>query len=380
MRRALIALFALVLTVPAAALRAQAPAHAIPFQLVLDRQIVFPIVIDRKPAEAWLDSGASATVVDAGFAKQLGLELGPPIKAHGVAGEVMDVHLAKADLAAGDLAMPARRVVVMDLSPVQRRVARPVQVLLGRDVFDQAVVDIDFEGRRITLIPRDGFVPPAAPPLPLNRSGDLKSVPIRVAGVDMAAILDLGNSGGLLIDQEFAAHYQLLDGRRQSTTLGVGADGAREEIQSTVDQLELAGLRLDGVPTTAAANLSSKAPANIGLQVLSRFHLVVDFAGERIWLTPYADARTRVFRKNRAGLSLAPDGGRLVVDHVARGSPAERGGWKAGEAVVAIDGKPVPPGFAGEEAAQFIYRPAGGTVMLTMADGRRRTLTLADYY
>jgi hypothetical protein len=144
----------------------------------------------------------------------------------------------------------------------------------------------------------------------------------------MPAILDLGNAGGLLLDRDFADHYRLLAGRKLSTELGVGADGPRVEIQASLDGVALGGLRLNGVPAVATAGLSSRAPANVGLQLLSRFHLVIDFAGDRIWMTPYADAATRPFRKNRTGLMLTPDGaGKLVVDHVAKGSPAEAGGW-----------------------------------------------------
>src|SRR6185437_14370939 len=97
--------------------------------------------------------------------------------------------------------------------------------------------------------PRDAFIAPPAAPLPLKRSGDLRSVPITVAGVEMAAILDLGNAGGLLIDKEFADHYGLLDGRRLSTTLGVGADGPREELQTALDRVAVDGVSLAGVPT-----------------------------------------------------------------------------------------------------------------------------------
>ncbi len=379
MRAAVFALIALGLAAPAVA-EAEVTAHVVPFEYVLERQIVFPITINGKPAEAWLDSGAGASVVDAAFAKQIGLSLGTPIKAHGVAGEVSDVRLAQADLTAGDLSMAGRRVVVMDLSAVQRMVQRPVQVLLGRDVFDQAIVDIDFAAHRIELLPREGFVPPPGAPVLLKPSGDLRSVPIVVAGVAMPAILDLGNAGGLLIDKEFADHYRLLDGRPVSTNLGVGADGAREELQTGLDHVQVGGVTLDGVPTTATPNLSSKAPANVGLQVLSRFHLTIDFAGDRIWMTPYADAASRPFRKNRAGLVLIPQQGRLVVDHVAKGSPAERAGWKKGEAIAAIDGRPVPAGFAAEEASLWVTGPAGRTVTLTLADGRTRQLVLADYY
>src|SRR5581483_966761 len=67
MRRALVALLVVLAFAPACPPRAQPTARAIPFRFVLERQIVFPMTIDGKPAEAWLDSGAGATVVDARF-------------------------------------------------------------------------------------------------------------------------------------------------------------------------------------------------------------------------------------------------------------------------------------------------------------------------
>jgi hypothetical protein len=380
MRRALLALLIAALAAPARAPRAQAPIHSLPFQFVLERQVVFPMTVNGRPAEAWLDSGASATILDAAYARRLGVALGPAITANGVAGLVSDVHLAKADLVAGDLVMRGRRVVVMDLSRIARMVHRPVEVLLGRDVFDEAVVDIDFEGRRVSLIPRDGFTAPEAAPLPLKPSADLRSLPIVVAGVPMQAIFDLGNSGGLLVDRDFADHYQLLEGRRLSTELGVGADGAREQVLAALDKVQLAGVTFDAVPSVATAGLSSRAPANVGIQLLSRFHLTVDYAGDRIWMAPYADAQTKPFRKNRTGLALVVEAGHLVVDFVSKDSPAERGGWKPGDRVTAIDGRPIPADYAVSEASLWVFGPAGRTVTLTDGGGRQKKLTLADYY
>jgi len=380
--RFLLAAFAAgaLLAAPVHAPRAALEARSLAFRFILERQIVFPMVIDGQPAEAWLDSGASVSVVDSAFARRIGLELGAPVNAHGVGGQVSDVRWAQADLLAGDLAMAGRHVVVMDLSAVQRKLGRPVEVLLGRDVFDKAVVDIDFQAQRIRLTPRADFAPPAADPLPLQHSGELRSVPIAVGGVVTPAIFDLGNAGGLLIDRQYADRNGFLDGHRLSTTLGVGAEGAREDTQTALDGVKLGDTQFDGVPTAATPNLASEAPANVGLQLLSRFRLTIDFGGDRIWLSPYADAQTRPFRKNRAGLSLAPDAGRLVVDHVARGSPAERAGWRAGEAITALDGRPIPAGFAASESGGWVFGPAGRTVSLTLADGQTRKLTLADYY
>jgi predicted metalloprotease with PDZ domain len=152
-------------------------------------------------------------------------------------------------------------------------------------------------------------------------------------------------------------------------------------VQLCLDRVRLGHLAFDGVSTVVTPGLSSRVPANIGLQLLSRFRLTIDFGGDRIWMTPYPDATSRPFRKNRTGLSLTPQGpGALVVDHVAAGSPAARGGWKTGDLITALDGAPIPADYAAGEASMWIYGAAGRTVTLTLADGARRSLTLADYF
>jgi len=355
-------------------------AAAIPFEFVQERQILLPITVNGVAAEAWLDSGASATVLDAAFARRLHLPLHGRVRARGVSGRVPGVRLSHVDLEAANLSFEHRRVAVMDLSTISAAVQRPVQVILGRDVFDEAVVEIDFQTQTMAFLPRDTFQPAAAAPVPLSRSGDLRSLPMVIAGAPTEAILDLGNAGGLLIDRDFADSRGLLAGRRVSTQLSVGADGAQEGALVSLDGVEVGGLSLDGVPTVAAAELASHAPANVGLAVLSRFHLTIDFAGDRIWLKPYPGATEAPFRKNRSGLGLAPDQGRLRVTHVGAGSPAEAAGWRVGEAIVAIDGQPIAADYIAGPQSRWNTAPAGSVVTLSMADGSQRRLTLGDYY
>ncbi|MEO8113716.1 MAG: aspartyl protease family protein [Phenylobacterium sp.] len=353
----------------------------IAFEFVQDRQILFPMWVNGHPAEAWLDTGASATVLDAAFARSIGLQLGEPVRAQGVAGRVSGVRLAVAGLQVGALSMPGRRVGVMDLSAVSRVVQRPVEVILGRDVFDNAVVDIDFQARRIALFPRQTFRPPAdLAPLPLTHSGGLRTFPIILGGSAVAAVLDLGNGGAILADGDVAAAEALLAGRPVSTVQTVGADGPRLGTIATVDAVRVGGVRFDGVPITLTRGLSSQDPTNVGLAILSRFHMTIDFAGDRLWLRPYPGAAEAPFRKNRAGLSMTPAGDRLRITHVAVGSPAQAGGWQVGEAVIAIDGHPIDAGFSASELSRWHFGPAGQVVELMMADGTRRRLTLADYY
>lgn len=382
-----LATFLLLVLAPASPALARAPepaqatvAHATPFEFLQERQILFPITINGRPAEAWLDSGASATVIDAEFAASLGLRLGRGLPAQGVAGRIDGVRLARADLSLGGLALPRRNVAVMDLGVLEAVVPRPVQVILGRDIFDVAVVDIDFQARQIAFLARHDFRPPPVAPLPLVASGNLRNFPIRIAGQPAQALLDLGNSGALLVDRGYADARGLLAGRPVSTQLAVGVDGPRESAVTSLDDIEVGGVAFRGVPVTATADLVAVAPANVGLALLSRFHVTIDFAGDRLWLQPYPGAAEAPFRKNRAGLSVAVEGGHLRVTHVARGSPAEAAGWRPHTVITAIDGQPITPDYAESPLFRWANGPPGRVVALTVGDGSRRLLRLADYY
>ena len=134
-------------------------------------------------------------------------------------------------------------------------------------------------------------------------------------------------------------------------------------------------------PTVAAQGLASHAPANVGLAILRRYHLTIDFAGDRMWLRPDADAATQPFRKNRAGLAVTPQEGRyLRVTHVALDSPAQAAGWKVGELISSIDGQAIDPGYPASALSRWTFGPPGQVVALTLSDGSRRLLSLAEYY
>lgn len=380
-RRVVLGVVGALLAAEAARTAPAAPPDPIAFDFVHEQQILFPVTINGHRAEAWLDSGASATVVDGAFARQIGLPPGVPVTANGVSGTIAGVRLTTLELATGGGQPSPRAAVIMDMSAVAGAVDRPVQVILGRDVFEAAVVDIDFGHRRLRLLPREGFQPPAGvAALPLKPSGGLHSIPIVVEGRPLEAVVDLGHAGALMIDRKTADGLGLIPSAHTSTEIAVGADGPREHTVASLGKVQVAQVSLRDVPTTFVDQLSSRAPANVGLQVLSRFEVILDFKGQRAWLLPNRDAAQAAFRKNRTGLGTNRTGDHLTVVHVAPGSPAAAAGWKVGEAIAAIDGQAIGPTYGASAAWGFSYRPQGATVSFTMADGTRRRLTLRDYF
>jgi C-terminal processing protease CtpA/Prc len=68
------------------------------------------------------------------------------------------------------------------------------------------------------------------------------------------------------------------------------------------------------------------------------------------------------------------------VIHVSRGSPAERLGWKEGDAIVQVDDVAINADYMTHPRSFWNSEPAGTTVHLTLADGTARRLTLEDYF
>ena len=190
---------------------------------------------------------------------------------------------------------------------------------------------------------------------------------------DLPAQFDLGSQSPLVAQAAFAQARGWLSGRPTSTWIAATVAGVREERTATLRSVALAGFTLPPAPLETVATWDRpELPLVVGLPVLSRFHLMTDYARDRLWLAADAEALARPFRKDRSGLTVRAAAGGLEVLHVAAGGPAARGGWRVGERITAVDGR--PPGRSLSDG------PVGRVLTLTLADGERRTLTLADYF
>jgi C-terminal processing protease CtpA/Prc len=112
----------------------------------------------------------------------------------------------------------------------------------------------------------------------------------------------------------------------------------------------------------------------IGLPILRRYRVTLDFGGKRMWLAPSANPGAP-FERDRSGMNVLIGAEGLRVTHVARGGPAEKAGLKTGDLIVTIDGE-----MALTANANLTGAPAGKVLDLALADGSRRKLTLAEYY
>jgi hypothetical protein len=287
----------------------------------------------------------------------------------------------------GSLILTRDEAAVFDTTDLSNAVARPIELFLGREVFDALLVDIDFPSRKIAFHDPRKFSPPAgAVAVPLLPSGRLRSVPVSLDGrPPVAATFDLGSNSALKISPKWAAEQKLLEGKRTTTAASLGINGRSLDTELVLSSLEIGGFALKDVPVSVSSAWANDAngiatPTNVGLPVFSRFRVITDYGRNRLWLIPSASTLQTAFRKNRSGLRTSFTGDRLRVTHLSRGGPAERLGWKEGEEIVAVDGVRVDPDYVAGSRSFWASGPAGTTVRLTMVDGSTRALTLEDYF
>jgi membrane-associated protease RseP (regulator of RpoE activity) len=195
--------------------------------------------------------------------------------------------------------------------------------------------------------------------------------------------LDLGNSSPLLVFPAYAKAHGLLEGRRTSQKFTGGAGGMHPESVASIGKVEVGGVTFINVPTTFPPETvsivnSDGISGNVGLPILSRFHLVIDYSHDRMWMTPEAQMNAP-FAKDRMGIFMLPKDGAFEVGFVAPGSPADRAGLKAGDHIASINHKP-PSAWPNEALIKLGEGAAGTRVELTMTDGKVHKLTLKAYF
>ena len=349
-------------------------------------RIYIPARVNGREVEVLLDSGADTTVLDKSFAESIGRHMVGSGVATGSGGEQDSGYAKDVTIEIGNITLRAPTVAVIDLAEVANRIAIPLPVILGKDVFLQSIVDIDPSKPTIAFHDPARFTPPAdATMVPLEPLGSLRVVPVSVEGLpDAPMIFDLGNGGYMSLTPAYWQKHNLLNGRTSSTRSSGAIGGEQINHVATLKTIRFAGVTFRDVPAELSApNIetdSEREAGNVGMPLLRRFRMMIDFPNSRMFVVPIAERIGEPFPRDRSGLRAVQDGAKLVIRHVSNGSPAKAAGWREGDAIVAIDGARVGPTFASSQLSLWAWRPAGTTVQLTMADGSVRKLTLADYF
>jgi predicted aspartyl protease len=246
------------------------------------------------------------------------------------------------------------------------------------------VVGIDFDQMIITLTePRSFRYSGAGIEVPMKPieggywaiPGTIELADGRRVALDLA--MDLGYNDYLQIDPREANRLAAPE-RALEASLGFGAQGETRGSIGRVRAVEIGKYRLSDLLTGFVAPDDTgevTTEALIGLGLFSRFNIVYDYPGHRMFLAPnrrFAEP----FEHDMSGLVMSRGkDGKFLVDRVYPGSPADEAGLAAGDTVTKINGVESPACDRFE--LHDLFRTSGARVTLAVTrDGTERTISL----
>lgn len=365
-------------------------AYRIPFRIVDQLLVVWVTVNDSLRLQMIFDTGfgtEGALLFDSEMGVRLGLKYVSQIELGGGGGKSNRI----AHVATGaSLSLPGAKFVNQPLLVMAQKQAFkdwPVDGVIGKTLCN-CVVEIDYEDSVLNLY--DGIVTK-----PENPGQEFKvTFSYGIPVIDAITIIETGQPMGLklLLDTGFSfplglftySDERMLLPQRTITITDEGLNGAMQCRLGRVASLKFGNFVLEK-PLAGFLDKSAMGSATIlgqngflGHEALQLFKVVLDYAGERVFLAPNKNY-PGVFDFNMAGLYLKTLPSRhLQVREVVENSPAAQNGIEKDDLIVAINGRDVRE-FAGLEIYRLFIQ-AGAKVNLAVLRGAQQfecTVTLA---
>jgi predicted aspartyl protease len=282
-----------------------------PFELARDH-ILFEVQVEGRTVWAMLDNGAGRTVIDAGFAKSVGLKASAPVgQARTVTGAldsslVSDVHI----VIPGQVGIEAT-LGAIDLSFSSKMMGRPISLVVGKEVFQNLAVAVLSSRKTLEFWPSTADnLPPQVPRLKLSPSAgpiildnDTPQIRGAIGGKPVVLAVDLGDPNMIAVSK--AAWHRLgLD--NSATIIGESAatDGRPIRTKTTmVSAVRIGWANGSNAAVTLLPVLPEHGDGRLGIGFFRHYDFAIDLRARRIWLLGDADiARPLQIPKEAAAL------------------------------------------------------------------------------
>ncbi len=340
----------------------------------------------KGPYPMLFDSGGINVLLPQ-LATSLGAKAEGAFGASGAGEATQDVGVTRVErLEFGGIVVERQVFATIDLAAFMARVEGLDNVagLIGYELFKRFPVKLDYaRSRAIFYDPAKFKYAGTGTRVPIEFRGTVPQVTGRVDGITGKFDIDTGSRGSLTLNMPFVEANGLVAklGATQEAITGAGVGGHVRALLARAGTLEFAGVKANK-PVTALSLQTKGALAdpdragNIGYGILRQFHVTFDYANHVLYFENNADyGKTDVY--DRAGMWLERGASGIEVVDVVAGSPAAAAGVKAGDAIVAVDGKPWTRLTL--SAVRAAMKAAPGTrVRVKLARGAAAVVTLRD--
>jgi predicted aspartyl protease len=251
---------------------------------VVQGEILFQATVNGRPATVLLDNGTGRTVIDAGFARMVGVALSSSADAAvtGAATRMATQATGHMTLAAAHAFTITGSLVALDLKPMSAALGRQIDAVLGGDMLDNFAIMVQPAKRMLSLAPSGS----------ISVKSDAIVVPI-VDGNAVEAELN-GRPVRVKVDLGFNGVIRLTDAAWQSTFPAgsvsapgsqTTADGVTRITKAGHADLRIGRVKLRNVPVDSGY-VSEGADGLLGNGFLLRGTSVLDVKKRQLMLVP----------------------------------------------------------------------------------------------
>ncbi|HOW24939.1 MAG TPA: aspartyl protease family protein [Bacteroidales bacterium] len=258
-----------------------------------------------------------------------------------------------------------------------------VQGIIGYDLFRNFVVEVDYINKMITFIHPDHFKPPRRHEcIPMDIINNRPYIPCDVTTEDghtqtIPLLMDLGASFAVMFEIDSA---QVIDIplKNIETVVGRGLGGDINGLVGRIRGFRIGSYQLNEVIASYYDKYQTPEPSSevrqgaIGGDILSRFHLFIDYNGKRLYVKRNFSF-SKPFEFNLSGMEIAADGielNRYTVVRILPQSPADRAGIVPGDKIVMFNGRSTEEMTLNELNHQLRIKPGKKIWLRLERDGK----------
>jgi len=356
------------------------------FELIDNRVFVEVRLNGQGPFHFILDTGASGYALIDTAVRKLGLEMENAGEDGGVGEKTVQVsrcHLAQLQLGAWQLDdLEAEVFPANDTTNVFG--TKPVDGIIGLEVFDHFVVKQDYVQKVLTFTLPDKFnYHGAGVIVPFDLPRQIPVVDAELDGIRGKFGVDTGARSSLLLYTPFVEQNHLREkySAHLEGVTGWGIGGPVRSLLARAKELKIGTIVVRDpvirLSTQKQGLTTSSAMAGlIGPDVLSQFDVTFDYSRSRI-----------IFEKNsqygrrdsydRAGLWMGQSGEHFVAIDVIAGGPAAAAGVQQGDIILAIDGTDTSKLILPDVREKIRREPVGNEMTLLLdSSGKHHSVVL----
>jgi hypothetical protein len=324
----------------------------------LNKLVVIPVSINGLlPSKFILDSGVALTILtEKEICNLLGIPCGRQVQIPviGTMDSVVACIAKDVTLKFPGINGTPQPVVVLEEDYLNLRsfLGDNVQGIIGYDLFRNFVVKVNYSYKTVTLIRPEEFKPPRnyerIPMELINNRPYVKCQIVNDAGVIVPVnlIIDLGASHALMFEIDPAGPIQAPPNSVESL-VGRGLGGDILGYLGRIKEFRIGSFFLSDVIVSFADSYdkNEQAPTYrhgaLGSDILSRFHVIIDYPDETIYLKQNLTFNTP-FEYNLSGMDVMAMGlmlNEFIINQVKQESPADKAGILPGDKILIINGQ-----------------------------------------